>query len=287
MHSETLSSLLVGAGAKTTACIMYKIHEFFPVLNDWRQIYCEPFLFTGAMFWNIPCKSAILNDLNNYVYCFWHVIAKHYDEFCKELEYVFLGSKWFDEFKSRTDEIGKAITFYMANRCSHGGIQSTEFVFKFENKQLRKDISAWKEKLDACINLSIWNEDYHVYYNKLLNQHGSADNRTQYYVYADPPYYDVKGLYTFEFNTQDHQDLAEYHNQLKSRTNTHIIISYNNVQAVKDLYPVKNGWFIIEVNWKAGLAAKKAENYNELLISNKPFQRYSRSYQATMSIQNY
>jgi site-specific DNA-adenine methylase len=126
-NNDFLPSFIGGFGGKGEACRIINFQNYLPVekFSDSKCIYIEPFTFTGVVFFNIPCKSAILNDKNENVFNLWNVLEKNHNEFVKELEFVFVGPSWFNQFRERTDPIGKAIFYYMCNHLEWEGDTGT------------------------------------------------------------------------------------------------------------------------------------------------------------------
>lgn len=73
------------------------------------------------------------------------------------------------------------------------------------------------------------------------------------------------------FSSIYHVNQANYHNQLKDRNDYHILISYDDHPEIRKLY---QSWYIKEISYKTSMQARKANEYSELLISNKPIEKY-------------
>jgi site-specific DNA-adenine methylase len=137
-------------------------------------------------------------------------------------------------------------------------------------RNFRKDLLPWKEKLDNLTFYKFFNLDFHDFYDMLIKIKPSLE-RVNYVLYADPPYFVMGKCYKHSFKEQDHIDLANYHNQLKDRSDYHILISYDDHPEIRKLY---SDWYVKEINYKTSVQAKKMEEYTELLISNKPIEKY-------------
>lgn len=267
MPDEPMASCLYGFGGKSRACVEYGLHEFLPKFTNFNQIYVEPFCFTCAMFFNSHCKSAVLNDKNEMIWNFWDVIQHRYAEFEKEMEYVWCGEAWFKRYQARTDPIGKAVFFYLASKVGHGGLIAEVFKYRLRVGLLRKDLSEWKAVMDNMTSLTIWGKDYREVYDHIMK---SETETFTFVVYADPPYVQEGKNYIIPFTEADHRDLAARHAQLKDDPRYHIFVSYDDDPLIRKLY---KGWHILEVTWRTGAKNRSADEYHELLISNRPLVR--------------
>lgn len=277
MPNKFLKSPLSGYGSKSEACRIFKLHEFFPILTDYKQIYIEPFCFTASVFWNIQCKSAILNDIEGEIMNFWEVMLHKRQELNEKILPIWIGDEWYNQLNQiineTNDPVYRAIRFYMCNRNSVYGIPTTQFKYSLVHKTFEKDFSQWQSIIDQKYSFATWNLDYRQFYeDHILTQHGEKDGRIKFYIYADPPYIEQGKNYLHNFTPDDHLQLAKYHNILKDNPDFFIIISYDDHPTIRELY--KN-WHIQQVSWKTGAKARKMNEYSELMISNRPFKRYT------------
>lgn len=268
-------SPLEGYGAKSEACAQFGLHLYLPEFHNRDEIFIEPFCFTASIFFNTNAKSAILNDKDDRIWNFWTVIKDHYDAFCHELEYSWVGAKWVAEYSKQTDPVSRAVAFYLMTKTATAGIVPDKYIYRTShNAPLHKDLSEWKSRLDNMMSLAIWNLDFREVYEKITK---SERNQKTLVIYADPPYIKGGDAYKHTFTEQDHRDLADWHNKMKNLPNYHIFISYDEHPLIRELY---DGWYILPVGWHTGACSRKAEEYHELLISNRPL--HKRSGQKTM-----
>ncbi len=275
-----IRSPINGYGAKGEACRIFRFHEFVPILTDTKQIYTEPFAFTASVFWNVTCKSAVLNDINGEIMNFWEVaLSKEYrQELYEKIAPIWIGDAWYEKLTKIVQETGdrvyRAILFYMCNRASFSGIQTDKFKYTFIHKTFEKDFTLWQSIIDRKFSFSTWTKDFRDFYeNHLLQQHGSDEGRVRYYVYADPPYVQQGKNYLHNMTKEDHCQLAKYHNEIKENPDFFILISYDDDPLIWKLY---DGWNIQKVSWKTGAKQRTADEYCELMISNRPFKRYTK-----------
>lgn len=272
-----MDSCLRAFGGKARIIRDSGLNNYIPICDS-KTIYVELFCYSAVMFFNINCKNAILNDLNSNIINFWNVIAHKCEEFENELKYIWIAKEWYDELKKRTDDIGRALFFYMDNRQNHAGIIENEWFYKYNVKPFLKDFDLWKRKFDevAKHSLSIWNLDFRDCLNKLKNKGGDS---YKFVIYADPPYVEWGFGYDrmkkedpnikYQFYEKDHKDLYDLLSELKDNKNYQIFISYDDNNFIRDLYKDWN-IKILDVYYY-----NKKSKCNELLISNVGFRKYS------------
>lgn len=267
-------------GGKGRGCREFGLHQFIPPLTNNKIIYTESFFGTGVMFFQLPqCRTAVLNDKLDLIWNFWKVVKEQSHEFEDEIKFVWVGKKYFDEYKKREDPIGKAVYFYLMNRNSHKGIMEDTFRYKSFIHPLTKNFQPWAEKLNSPASLTIFNSDFREVYNNLM---GNGSKNYSYVWYSDPPYYQ-QDRYMIQFSEQDHLDLAKLHNEMKENPYHHLIISYNDCKFIRDLY---KGWEMKSVEWSQGSLDNHEENNKELLISNRPLIRYTTNGEVIKTYQN-
>ena len=266
MGKQVIKSPITGFGSKYRACREWGIHEYIPPMTANHQIYVEPFVFSGIMFFNIKCRTAIINDKLDLIWNFWKVVKEQRETLESELEYVWIGKKWFDEYQNRTDPIGRAVYFYLMNQASHKGIMESTFRYKPFNHPFTKDFKIWSDIMNAKASLTIWNLDFRDIFKKIWD---NGAEHWSFVWYEDPPYY-REGRYLMNFTDQDHTDLHDLNQELKDNPYHHIILSYNKCDYIEELY---KGWYTIDVTWNMP-SRSEGNDHKELLISNRPFKRY-------------
>lgn len=269
-------SPLRSVGSKGRLIQNYNLMDYFPkvysyhFLNDkgveitHRRIYVELFCGSAIMFFNLdptPLR-AVLNDSNNEIFNFWTVIKNKHDDFIKELEYTWCGQSWIDELASRTDAVGRALSFYVRNRYSN--------LFTIPERFPKEvDFSDWKEKMDKC-RLHVWNLDYKdalERINKMKFKEKEFCN--EFLIFEDPPYHGTESFYKKEFTDKDHETLA----RLNHETTHNVILTYNDDPFIRELY---KDWHLIELKNYTKLRNK----YNdEIMLSNRPLIRKQRNKQ--------
>ena len=247
------------------------LREYIPALTDHYQIYVEPFFGTGGLFFNLlqAPKSAIINDKDDLIYNFWWIFRNHLEAFEKELDLVWCGKAWYDEYSQRTDPVGKAIYLYLLNKNNHSGGANTErWDKRFLINPFYKTFDTIKEYLNSILYLTIWNDDFRDVLQKIQGSGFSTERENRFYIYEDPPYYTEGHRYRIPFIEQDHLDLFTLNSNLQTESNKTIFLSYDDCAWVRQHYTTEAGWYLIEISLDT-----IRKGYHELFISNKPFQK--------------
>ena len=237
-------------------CVTYKHwnEEHTRMINH-RRVYVELFCGSAITFFNLdPTPTfVILNDINHDIFNFWNVIATQYDDFIKELKYTWIGQDWLDKYEARTDDVSRAIAFYIRNRREN--IIDVPMDFPKEPK-----FEQWKAIMDRS-RLKIWNLDYKDAMAKLNKMtFKKNDNCMEFLLFEDPPYAGQERFYGTDFNEKDHEILANLNHE-----STHdIIITYGDNEYIRELY---SDWYIVELK---NYTTMKWKYNTELLLSNHP-----------------
>lgn len=208
-----------------------------PKLGEGRLV--EPFVGGGSVFlaenrcWNY------INDKDERMYKFWHMVFKSNDEeFNKFLNTIRNTEATIDNFnKYRQDN--SALSALFLNRWTFSGILTSGPIGGYEQKskykigcRFNKDkiIKLIQNIRDNFYNIEVTNFDFSE-----MEINSNSD-----FVYIDPPYYD-KGdqLYPEKMNQKDHERLVNWIKDI----DTGWLLSYDNCEFVWDNY---NNWATIE-----------------------------------------
>jgi DNA adenine methylase len=229
-----------------------------PDLKDFRE-YREPFLGGGSVALEVskryPHLNIVVNDLYEPLYNFWRELQDHGNEitdillqlkqrhpdpasakklFLDAKEYL-SGSSTTDKFPPYNENIWRAVSFYVVNKCSFSGLtesssfskQASDSNFSLAGIERLRDyqklIGNWK-----ITNLS---------YEKLFSDSKST------FIYLDPPYEIGSNLYGKRGNMHkgfDHDQFAVDCDRFVSPQ----LISYNSSQLIRDRF--KQGWTAAE-----------------------------------------
>ncbi len=257
MDNSNMRSCISYQGSKYELINNYQIQEFIPPTNTTHP-YCELFCGGMTMFFNIHnCTCAFLNDIDSELINFWIHIQKHQFEFEEKLKYIWCGNAFLTDLDKEQTDLSRAVSFYIRNRMGS--------YIKFP-KPLEKDISIWKKKLDQT-RVLIMNYDYAIALDMMCRVRNPLVTKGYYMIiYEDPPYYNLQANYNA--NTFDHARL--YHlNQQYSHQGHHIILSYNKCPEIEEMY---HDWYKLEFPMRH--FHDEIHERIELLLSNRPLQRY-------------
>lgn len=247
-----MKAILKYPGAKNR--IAKWIVEYIPN----HKVYCEPFLGSGAVFFNKkPCYNEILNDLDDEVYNFFNVLRTHPVELIEAINLTPYSRREYQAAYSKVaiDELEKARLF--AVKCW----QSFGCGNKYKNG-FRQGIGArspnpakgWKE-LPQTISLAAERIK-----NAQIEQKDAVElikslHGKDTFIYVDPPYLQStrkKYLYNHEMSDEKHIELLK----AICESDCKIMISgYDN-----DLYnEYLKGWHKENKNTTAERSVKRVE----------------------------
>jgi len=239
-------------------------------------VYVEPFAGGAGAAINLllsgSVEQIILNDADRNIYCFWRSILDQTEAFLERMAAVPLTvSEWCIQRDIYENPKGRSIldrgfaAFYL-NRCNRSGILTNGGVIggldqsgkwkidarfnKVELAQRIERISAYRDQI------SLYNLDAVEF---LRNSVFSKRERSRYFIYLDPPYFD-KGscLYLNYYEPKDHANLAAF---LRRTSGVKWLVTYDNVQEIRDIYDWCN---IVEFSLK--YSAHSARDGSEILI---------------------
>lgn len=213
--------------------------------------YVEPFLGSGALFFELLPNQATLNDYNPELINMYTCIRDNCDEMYNTLvtlqnEYNELTSqkdkedyyyRTRDEFNERmlypSLGIRDASLFVFLNKTCYNGLYRVNAAGAFNTPSGKKRTVAISSKAqfqrcsDALNNSIILNGDFELACQNL--QKGD-------FVYFDSPYYDTFDTYQpGGFPEQDHQRLAQLYHQLTEQ-GVYCLLSNSDTNYIRDLY---------------------------------------------------
>jgi DNA adenine methylase len=213
-------------------------------------IYAEPYAGGAGAALNLllsgKVERILLNDADKCVWSFWRAVLDHTDAFIERIRQTPITvDEWHRQRAIHTQhnrgilDLGFA-TFFL-NRCNRSGIitrggiiggveQTGEWKIdaRFNREGLVRRIeriAAYREQIE------VFNLDAIEF---VRNQVLTANDRSRYFIYFDPPYY-VQGsrLYLNYYKPEDHQQLATYLSRIR---NVHWLVTYDNVPETRALY---------------------------------------------------
>ncbi len=200
----------------------------------------------------------IYNDCNSELVNLFKCVKYHCPELQRELSFVLNSRELFDDFKAQYNvrgmtDIQRAARFFMLLKTSYGSNQKTYGCIK-------KDItlmSEYLERIQARLSgVVIENKDF----EDLINVYDRSDA----FIYLDPPYYGTEKYYQVQFSKEDHDRLCKLLKDVKGR----FLLSYNDCDYIREIY---EDFKIEEIVRNHNLLSRyggKDSIYRELLIKN-------------------
>ena len=252
---KSLKTPLRYPGGKSRA--LSKLFQYIPDLKDYKE-YREPFLGGGSVALEVtkryPHLDIMVNDLYEPLYNFWRELQLHGNEITDILiqlkqrhcdhtsaKELFLQSKNYlsgsateKTYPPYSEDIWRAVSFYVVNKCSFSGLtESSSFSKQASDSNFSlAGIDRLSQYQDLIGNWKITN----LSYEDLL-----TDDK-KVFTYLDPPYeikdnlYGKKGSMHKGFN---HDDFAAHCDRFIGPQ----LISYNNSQLIRDRF---DGWTAAE-----------------------------------------
>ena len=248
---KSLKTPLRYPGGKSRA--LSKLFQYIPDLNDYKE-YREPFLGGGSVALEVtkryPRLDITVNDLYEPLYNFWRELQLHGNEITDILiqlkqrhcdhtsaKELFLQSKKYlsgsateKTYPPYSQDIWRAVSFYVINKCSFSGLtESSSFSKQASDQNFSlAGIERLRDYQKLIGNWTITNKSYEY----LLSDEKSV------FTYLDPPYEIGSNLYGKRGNM--HSGFNHDHFAIKcDRFIGPQLISYNSDQLVKERF---DGW---------------------------------------------
>lgn len=234
--------------------------------------YVEPFLGSGAVFFDQQPSHALLSDTNSYlVNCFvqlrdnWHsVYQRYFDLFSSHSE-----GSYYQVRRDLRDEgaLGAAQFLYLNRTCFNGifrvnlsGRFNVPIGSKISNPFVEDDFKDWSTALTGT-------EVLHQDFEETINRTGIGD-----FVFVDPPYtasHNKNGFIEYNekiFSWQDQIRLADTIKNARNR-GAAIVLTNADHSSVRELY--SDEFLIAEIDRRSAIAGdtSKRRLISELLIS--------------------
>lgn len=225
---------------------------FFEEIIDYNKLtditYAEPYAGGAGSAINLLVKnkvhSIIINDISIGIYSFWYFLINESEKFLDLFhETPVTLTEWkkqkniFDTSKKPSLKLGFS-TFFLSRTNRSGILNAGPMGGQSEQKQsnakykidCRYNRKLLLKKFNQIIalrkNIKVYNYDALTFLKKYMN-----DNT---FIYLDPPYYKQgKALYLNYYKHHDHHNLSLF---LKENNDFNWVLSYDNVDEIKDLY---------------------------------------------------
>ncbi|CUU82889.1 type II DNA modification methyltransferase [Campylobacter hyointestinalis] len=217
-------------------------------------------VFGGALsifYQKEPSKVEIVNDINSDLINLHRVIRTRPHSLSIVINSLFRSRELFydikeSKLKPRNNIEAAAFYFYLLTTSFGSKGDNFAMTKSRTHKNIYRDFYVYSKRLKQALieNLS---------YDRLIKEYDS--NETLFYV--DPPYVGTERYYKMKdgFTMRDHENLATILKGIKGK----FILSYNNCEAVRELY---KGFAFKELSVNYSLNGKSREKGSELLIMN-------------------
>jgi len=205
----------------------------------------------------VPGQMEVFNDLNGDLINLYRCVKYHCEALQDELEWLLDSRETFlDYVEQRTmrglTDIQRAVRYLYGIEFSFGTNQRTFATSAKSIENTKEFLSKVKLRLKG---VGIERRDF----EPLIKTY----DRKEALFYLDPPYIGTEEYYSVDFDTEDHQRLAELLKNIKGR----FILSYNDDAFIKQLY----AWCSVETIIRNNTLARNSDNrvpFAELIIKN-------------------
>jgi len=224
--------------------------------------YVEPFSGGAQIFFRKePAKVEVLNDLDGELVNFYRVCQSHYQELLRYLRFMVVGRDWYKRLQATPPEsltdIQRAGRYFYLQKSTFGGRVAKQCYAihvsqpsHFSTAKLAKVIEDTHKRLDGVQIES-------MSYEKAIRKY----DRPSTFFYIDPPYYGVKGLYRFDFEHAQFEQLAEQLRTIKGK----FLLSVNDRPELREIF---KGFHLTTITVSYSLQKHAGRRYGELLIDN-------------------
>ena len=246
---KSLKTPLRYPGGKSRA--LSKLFQYIPDLSNYKE-YREPFLGGGSVALEItkryPRLEVWVNDLYEPLYNFWRELQDNGHEVKDILlqlkqrhpdptsaKQLFLDAKaYLEKDPSETENIHRAVSFYVVNKCSFSGLTESSS-FSKQASDSNFSLNGIQKLTDYQALIGNWKITNHSY-EQLLS------DCKQTFPYLDPPYEIGSNLYGKRGNM--HSGFNHDHFAIKcDRFVGPQLISYNSSQLIRERF---EGWTAAE-----------------------------------------
>lgn len=254
---------------RVKTCLRYPGGKFYgfkkikKYLNIPHETYVEVFVGGASIFLGKePAENNWLNDKDESLINFYHVLQNQKD---RKALFKMLENETVTKLRYKkvlrmnpSTNVEKAYKYFYLNRTSFSGIMKNPRWGYMIGSSVTPD--KWIERItpvaETLLNARVTCLDF----REVLSE---VDSNAL--VYLDPPYFEAsKGIYSQEFNRDDHYDLMEI---LKS-SNFNFVLSYNNHPELYEMYKWSN---VSNEEWVYYMSESRRSDGKELIISNMRF----------------
>ena len=235
-----------------------------------HEIYCEPFVGGGAVFFQKePSKSEIINDINGELINFYEVVQRDFSLLAQEVIISLHSRKLHhharvvNENPDMFDRIKRAWAVWVLANSSFGASWDAGWGYDAKGQTTRK----LKNKREAFTEeLAIRLQDVQIECYDALKILRTRDSE-QTFFYCDPPYPDTDQGHYDGYSADDFEQLLKTLENIQGK----FLLSSFRHQVLK-AYTEKNGWYQIELKMNKPMSVQSGESKQkiEVLTANYP-----------------
>jgi len=256
------------AGGKTQL-----LHELIKRVPEEYNVYFEPFIGGGALYFAIAPEEAVIADINDDLVNAYIVVRDNPNELLEALSKYKNEKDFYYSIRSQDQnklgKIERAARLVYLNRTCFNGLyrvnKNGQFNVPFANYKNPNFVQT--ERILAASQMLQNTDVYHAGFEKVLVEAKAGD-----FIYLDPPYYpkdvysDFKRYSKEQFYKNDHERLAELYNELTER-GCYVMLSNSDTPFTRELY---KKWRVDTVYAKRLInkdASKRGE-VTEIIVTN-------------------
>jgi DNA adenine methylase len=256
------------AGGKTQL-----LHELISRMPKSYDVYYEPFIGGGALFFAVAPGKAVIADINDDLVNAYNVVRDTPEELIEALSGYVNDKDFYYKVRSQDQStlspLERAARLIYLNRTCFNGLyrvnKSGQFNVPFANYKNPNIVQS--DRIMAASNVLHDTEVFHASFEKVLVNAKKGD-----FIYLDPPYYpkdvysDFKRYNKEQFYKNDHERLADLYNELSDR-GCYVMLSNSDTLFTRALY---SKWRVDTVYAKRMInrdASKRGE-VTEIIVTN-------------------
>lgn len=219
------------------------------VEHDINGRYVEPYAGGASVALFLLLEGFVgkitINDKDSSIYAFWYCVLNRTDELIELIKSTDITvENWYIQKevqgrKENADILELGFSTLFLNRTNRSGIISAGMIGGVEQKgDYKIDCRFNKEDIiQRIVNIAKRKEDIDLFNEDAITL---LDNVERFYdsnntiLYFDPPYYlKAESLYMNHYGLDDHKEVSD---RIKTIDNFKWIVSYDNVEEIRDLY---------------------------------------------------
>lgn len=246
------------------------VSTILPLIPD-HQLYCEPFVGGGAIFWSkTPSAVEVINDTNRELINFYECVQNDFVDLEKRIRISLHSRSLHRDARTMYENphlfsrIDRAWAVWVLSAQSFSGMLDGAWGYDVARATTSKKITNKRDSFteDHAIRL----QNVQIECTDALRIIRSRDTEASFF-YCDPPYYNSDMGHYDGYTLDDYTALLGLLGQLKGK----FLLSSYPSPVLKD-FASRQGWHQIEIKQSVSVAAKsgKRKEKTEVLTSNFP-----------------